>query len=425
MYTNFTTWANIVLRLAGTEAQDTGLGAWCQPYFCARGAALAGAGGEGGCLDSLGAVECVVVGAGVVGLACARALADSGREVLVLEAERRIGEHGSARNSEVIHAGMVYPPGSLKARLCVEGRALLYDYLGRRGIAHRRLGKLIVATSPAQLPALRRLQAWGRASGVDDLQLLEAAELARLEPSLRGVGALLSPATGIFDSHAYLLALRADVESAGGTLAFGARAVGGRLSTAGFELDVAQQGRRFQLGCRWLVNAAGLGAQRLARAISGFPGHNIPPAYYARGRYMTYSASVPFKRLIYPMPQAAGLGIHLTLDMAGQARFGPDVQWVDAPAYDFPKGLRSGFARAIRDYWPEVDALRLQPGYVGVRPKLAGPGEAAADFDIQGPTQHGIAGLVHFFGIESPGLTASLALGAYARNCLETTHANK
>lgn len=378
-----------------------------------------------GVAESLGEVECVVVGAGVVGLACAAALADGGREVLVLEAGQRAGEHASSRNSEVIHAGIYYPPGSLKARLCVEGRARLYDYLARKGIAHRRPGKLVVAASPEQLPALRQLAERARANGVADLRLLDEAGLRRLEPALRGVAGLLSPATGIFDSSAYLLALQGDVEAGGGTLALDAQVLGARLRRRGFELTVAQQGRRWRLGCRWLVNAAGMHAQRLARAVAGYPRDKIPPAYYARGRYMTYCGPVPFSRLIYPMPQAAGLGIHLTLDLAGCARFGPDVQWVETPAYDLSEDLRAPFAMAIREYWPEVDAMRLQPGYVGVRPKLSGPAQAPADFAIQGPMQHGVAGLIHFFGIESPGLTASLALGAYARNCLEQTHAQK
>jgi L-2-hydroxyglutarate oxidase LhgO len=364
-------------------------------------------------VESLGKVDCIVIGAGVVGLACARAIAQSGREVLVLEAEGRIGEHTSGRNSEVIHGGIYYPPGSLKAQLCVEGKALLYRYLQDHGIGHQRVGKLIVASCEADIATLGHYQSNAAANGVDDLQLLDQHQTLQLEPELRALAGLLSPSTGILDSHAYMLSLQGDLEAAGGSLVLHSpvQAVQ-RQGDEGFQVVTGPEGE-FQVDCRWLVNAAGLNAWRVARHTRDFPEDKIPPCYYAKGHYMTYSGKLPFKRLVYPVAQAGGLGVHLTLDMAGQARFGPDVAWIDCPDYRFEQeqALAEKFAQSIHLYWPGLDPARLSPGYVGVRPKVSAPGEPAADFIIRDETAQGFCGLVQLFGIESPGLTASLAIG--------------
>ncbi len=357
------------------------------------------------------------MGAGVVGLACARAIAKSGREVVVLEAEPRIGEHCSGRNSEVIHAGIYYPENSLKAQLCVEGREMLYAYLQRRGIGHRRLGKLIVATSEAEVGVLEKYQQHAVANGVCDLEYLDRQQLRQLEPQLRALAGLHSPSTGIIDSHDYMLSLQGELEAAGGLLAFRSRVSQVRSDAAGFQVQLDSGDDT--IGCRWLVNSAGLGAWQLAEAMEAYPRDKLPGRYYARGHYMTYSGAVPFRKLVYPLPEAGGLGIHLTLDMAGSARFGPDVQWVEQVSYRFDQDLAEKFATAIRAYWPDLDADRLQPGYAGVRPKITGPGEAQADFIIQHQADHGLAGAIHLFGIESPGLTASLAIGDRVLKLLE------
>ena len=361
-------------------------------------------------MDSLGHVDVIVIGAGVVGLAVARALALTGREVLVLEAEDRIGAHSSGRNSEIVHAGIYYPPGSLKARLCVSGSRQLYDYMASHNISFQRTGKLIVATTVDELVQLESYLARAEANGVEDLRWCAADDVRRLEPALNAVAALWSPMTGIMDSHAYLLALRGDAESAGAQLALRARADRVALRDHGFDLLVSQGDVHYRVGCRALVNAAGLGAWAVARAIDGLAANKVPPAYYARGHYMTYSGQVPFRHLIYPVPSAGGLGIHLTLDLAGQARFGPDVCWLRQPDYTVALDLAPTFAEAIARYWPAVEVGRLRAGYAGIRPKLAGPGVASHDFLIQSRRQHGIDGLVQLFGIESPGLTASLAI---------------
>jgi D-amino-acid oxidase len=365
----------------------------------------------------LGQVDCIVVGAGVVGLACARAIAQSGREVLVLEAESRIGEHSSGRNSEVIHAGIYYPAGSLKAKLCVVGREMLYAYLQSRGVGHRRLGKLIVATSEAEVGALEKIRRQAHANGVSDLESLDRQRLRKLEPQLRAAAGLYSPSTGIIDSHAYMLSLQGDLEAAGGTVVFRTNVTKVWSDTDGFRVQIDSGDDT--IGCRWLVNAAGLGAWGVAAATEAYPGDKLPGRYYARGHYMTYSGPVPFSKLVYPLPEAGGLGIHLTLDMAGGARFGPDVQWVDKPDYGFDQDLTEKFATAIRAYWPDLEAGRLQPGYAGVRPKVVGPNAAPADFIIQHQADHGQAGAIHLFGIESPGLTASLAIGDHVLTLLE------
>ncbi|MDD0838182.1 NAD(P)/FAD-dependent oxidoreductase [Curvibacter sp. HBC61] len=357
------------------------------------------------------AVDCVVIGAGVVGLAVARALALAGREVLVLEAADAIGTGTSSRNSEVIHAGIYYPKGSLKARLCVQGKQLLYAYCAERGIAHRRCGKLLVATQEAQLGQLQGIIDKAAANGVDDLVWLSREQAQALEPALACVGALHSPSTGMVDSHGLMLALLGDLEHAGGLLALNSPLDSARITPEGIVLNAVGG---TTLLARTVVNAAGLHAQDLARRFSGLDPALVPPAYYAKGNYFTLAGRSPFSRLIYPVPQAAGLGVHLTLDLGGQAKFGPDVQWVDSPddlVVDPARG--DAFYAEVRQYWPDLPDGALQPGYAGIRPKIQAPDQAALDFMVQGPADHGVPGLVNLFGIESPGLTSSLALGAH------------
>jgi len=351
----------------------------------------------------------VVIGAGVVGLAVARALALQGREVLVLEAANAIGTETSSRNSEVIHAGIYYPQGSLKAQLCVRGKELLYAYCAERGIAHRRCGKLIVATSQAQRAQLDKILQHAAANGVNDLQLLTREQALALEPALDCVAALLSPSTGIVDSHGLMLALQGDMENHGGALALQSPVARAECRADGIFVEAVDG---TQLLARSVVNAAGLHAPDLARRFAGLGQAHVPRAYYAKGNYFTLSARAPFTHLIYPVPEAAGLGVHLTLDLGGQAKFGPDVEWVDSPDQLVVDPARcAGFYGEVRKYWPGLPDDSLAPGYAGMRPKISGPGEAAADFVIQGATVHGVAGLVNLFGIESPGLTSALAIG--------------
>jgi L-2-hydroxyglutarate oxidase LhgO len=364
-------------------------------------------------------VEAVVIGAGVVGLAVGRALALSGREVLVLESENAIGTGTSSRNSEVIHAGIYYPAGSLKARLCVQGKQMLYAYCAERGVAHRQLGKLIVATSPEQVLALDGIVAKAAANGVHDLQKLTAAQAQALEPALACEAALLSPSTGVVDSHGLMLALQGDMENAGGLLALVSpvRHMGLQRGTSSHPIRVTTQDGT-ELACKVLVNAAGLNAVALARRMEGLDhsllAQALPLAYFAKGNYFTLAGKAPFSRLIYPVPEKAGLGVHLTLDLGGQAKFGPDVQWVEDPA-DLQVDPRRGdaFYAEVRKYWPDLADGALQAGYAGMRPKINAPHEAAADFMIQGPADHGVPGLVNLLGIESPGLTSSLAIAAH------------
>ena len=370
-------------------------------------------------------VDCVVIGAGVVGLAVARALALAGREVLLLEATGAIGTGTSSRNSEVIHAGLYYTPGSLKARLCVRGRELLYAHCALHGIEHRRCGKLIVATEPAQEPALRALRQRAEACGVHDLQWLDAAEARALEPALRCSLALLSPSTGIVDSHGFMLSLQGEAEAQGALLALKSPVQRLRRVATGFELEVGGD-EPMRLQARSVVNSAGLHAVALAMGFEGMPSLPLPQAHWARGHYFACPGKAAFTRLIYPMPDEAGLGIHVTLDLGGQMRFGPDVQWVPRTAlgdedYEVDPVRAAPFAAAIRRYWPALPDGALQPAYAGIRPKISGPGEAAADFLIQGPADHGVAGLVNLFGIESPGLTASLAIAECVAAMLHAT----
>ncbi len=354
-------------------------------------------------------VDCVVVGAGVVGLAAARRLARSGREVVVLEAAGNIGTATSSRNSEVIHAGIYYPAGSLMARLCVAGRQMLYGYCEERGIPYRRCGKLIVATAEQESAKLAAIRAHAETNGVDDLQTLSGEAARALEPALACVGALLSPSTGIVDSHALMLALRGDIEAAGGALAFHAPLLRAEKAADGFVLEVGGDAP-MTLQCRLLVNAAGLEAPAVARAIAGLPAEQVPTAYYAKGNYFSCSVRAPFSRLIYPVPEPGGLGVHLTIDLGGQAKFGPDVEWVDRIDYAVDPARAERFYPAIRRYWPALPDGALAPSYAGIRPKIVPPAVARQDFVIQGPRDHGVAGLVNLFGIESPGLTSSLAI---------------
>jgi L-2-hydroxyglutarate oxidase LhgO len=354
-------------------------------------------------------VECVVVGAGVIGLAVARALALAGREVVVVEKNAAAGEETSARNSEVIHAGLYYPPGSLKARLCVEGRERLYAYCAERGIGHRRLGKLLVATDEAQRAGLDSIAAQAEANGVEDLERLDAAAAKQLEPELVCLAALLSPSTGIIDSHAYLLSLRGEAETAGASVALNTPAIAAWVADRGFVVR-AGGAEPLDLACRYLVNAAGLGAQAFAHRLAGFDAALVPPLHLAKGNYFVLIGAAPFRRLVYPLPDRAGLGVHVTLDLAGRARFGPDVEWVNAADYDVDPARAAAFYPAIRAYWPGLPDDGLEPGYAGIRPKLTPAGAAPADFIIQGAAKHGLPGLVNLFGIESPGLTASLAI---------------
>ena len=354
-------------------------------------------------------VDVVVIGAGVVGLAVARALALAGREVWVLESEGTIGRGISARNSEVIHAGIYYPQGSLKALLCVQGKQLLYAYCAERGVAHRRCGKLLVATTPAQMEDLFQVQARARANSVDDLQLLTAAEAVALEPALHCHGALLSPSTGIVDSHGLMLALQGDLEHAGSQVVLHCHVDKVELSLTGRHLVWTQDGTC--LAAHTIVNAAGLSAPAIARRFAGLVARHVPQEFFAKGSYFSLSGKAPFQRLVYPLPEPGGLGVHLTLDLAGQAKFGPDVQWVDdASDYQVDPARGAAFYAEVRKYWPDLPDGALQAAYSGIRPKISGPGQVAADFWVQGPQTHGMPGLVNLFGIESPGLTSALAL---------------
>ncbi len=354
-------------------------------------------------------VDSVVIGAGAVGLAVARALALAGREVIVLEAEDAIGTHTSSRNSEVIHAGIYYARDALKARLCVAGRDMLYRYCPDHGVAHRRCGKLIVAATEAEEPVLARVAAAAAANGVDDLRLLDRADLHAMEPALRGTAALLSPSTGIVDSHGLMLAYQGDAEARGAMLAFNSPVEGGAICEDGIELAVGGAAP-MRLVCRSVINSAGLGAPAVAASLAGFPAPHVPRQWLARGNYFTLSAAAPFRHLIYPVPEPGGLGVHLTLDLAGRGRFGPDVEWIETVDYSVDPARGKRFYDAIRTYWPDLPDGALEPGYAGIRPKLVPPGAPPQDFVIQGPAEHGVPGLVNLYGIESPGLTASPAI---------------
>lgn len=364
-------------------------------------------------------VDCIVVGAGVVGLACAKFLAEAGREVIVLEAADMIGTETSSRNSEVIHAGIYYPTGSFKAQACVEGKHFLYDYCEERGIPHKRLGKLVVASEESEVPRLKALQQKAAENGVGDLELLTAADVERMEPAVRCVAGLLSPSTGVIDSHSLMLAYQGDAEDAGAMIAFLSPVVGGRIRPeGGVELDVGGD-EPMTLAADLVVNSAGLNAIELASMLEGAPIDKFPKASMAKGNYFSLLGKQPFSRLVYPMPVPGALGVHVTVDLGGQCKFGPDIEWIDDLDYDMDPSRADSFYEAVRAYYPDLQDGALVPAYAGIRPKIHTANEPQPDFMVQGPADHGVAGLINLFGIESPGLTASPAV---ARAVLRLTN---
>ncbi|MBZ9736735.1 NAD(P)/FAD-dependent oxidoreductase [Mesorhizobium sp. CA18] len=365
-------------------------------------------------------VDCIIAGAGVIGLAIARKLAALGLETLIVEAADAIGTETSSRNSEVIHAGIYYPQGSLKARLCVAGRDMLYRYCAGHSVPHRRCGKLIVATDETQEPVLAAIRANADACGVDDLRFLTAEEAQALEPALHCTAALLSPSTGIVDSHGLMLALLGDAEGSGAMLSLNTRIVSGRAEPGRIVLRTmdSASGAEFEVAAPRVINAAGLGAVALAGSIEGFGRQFLPALRYAKGNYFSIAGRAPFSHLVYPVPEPGGLGVHLTLDLAGIARFGPDVEWTDTIDYRVDPARGERFYAQIRKYWPDLADDSLQAAYSGIRPKLSGPGDANSDFVIQDAATHGIDGLVNLFGIESPGLTSSLAIADHVARIL-------
>lgn len=358
-------------------------------------------------------VDTVVVGAGVVGLAVARHLALGGHDVIVLERNAHIGEEISARNSEVIHAGIYYPRNSLKARFCVEGREQLYEYCSEKGVAHARCGKLIVATGEGQLDELEALRERALRNGVDDIERLTTRAIGQREPAITCAAGLHSPSTGIIDSHGLMVALRGDIEAAGGAIAVLSTFRRGEVTSTGIRLEVAADGEQTVLQADAVINCAGLAASDVAHALDGLDAGTIPSTRFAKGNYFVLQQKSPFNGLIYPLPEPGGLGIHVTLDLSSQTRFGPDVEWVEQIDYAVDPERAKAFYAAIRSYWPDLPDGSLAPGYAGVRPKLVGPGEPAADFVIHGPADHGVAGLVNLYGIESPGLTSALAIAEH------------
>jgi len=359
-------------------------------------------------------LDCVIAGAGVVGLAIARSLAKSGREVLVLEAESQIGMHASSRNSEVIHAGLYYPEDSLKARLCVAGKEMLYRYCEAHQVGHQPIGKLIVAAQQADISKLEAIERQARLNGVDDVRFLDAAKIRELEPEVVGDGALWSPSTGIIDSHQLMMALQAEIETAGGMVVLNSKVTNLVLEDGELQFDAG--GETFS--CTTLVNSAGLRAQELVSGMQPLSQAERLRAHYAKGHYFAYQGTSPFRHLVYPLPFDGGLGIHATNDLSGAVRFGPDVTWVDEIDYDFDESRKAEFVTAIKSYYPGLDEARLMPAYTGIRAKLAGPGAPFTDFDFQFEVNHGVPGLVNLFGVDSPGLSACLAIGEYIRHNL-------
>lgn len=362
-------------------------------------------------------VECLVVGAGVVGLAIARAMAMAGKSTLIIEANEAIGMEVSARNSEVIHAGLYYPAGSLKAKFCVSGKHMLYDYCQEKGINHQRLGKLLVATDESQIQQFERIEQAAQANGVHDLQRLSQAQAQDLEPNLHCVAALLSPSTGIIDTHGLMLAMQGDAENHGAQFVFRSPLLGLQITPQGFVCQVGGD-EPIEISSDIVINASGLHAPTLARQFQGLDPQFIPAEYYCRGSYFSLSGKSPFQRLIYPMPNSSGLGVHLTLDLGGQAKFGPDTEWLEHINYDIDPSRSESFYAAVRAYWPDLADGSLQPAYTGIRPKIVGPHEPAADFLISGPQDHGIPNLVNLFGIESPGLTSCMAIADHVSQLL-------
>ncbi len=362
-------------------------------------------------------LDCVVVGAGVIGLAVGRSLAMAGREVVVLESEAEIGMHTSSRNSEVIHAGIYYGDDTLKAKLCVQGKQMLYQYCEERRIPFKRIGKLIVAPQADELPRLDSIRTQAAKNGVTDLRPIDEAAVRELEPVVDCKAALSSPSTGIIDSHTLMISLQADIEANGGAVLTHNRVSQVSIVEKGFRLKVDDTAESFD--CNTLINAAGLRAADFANSINGLDPESTSKVHYAKAHYFAYQGKSPFRHLVYPLPTDGGLGVHATNDMGGSARFGPDVDWVDAIDYSFDESRLNFFADAIRNYFPDLDEGKLVPAYTGIRPKLSGPGEPAADFLIQGEAFHGVRNLVNLFGIESPGLTASLAIGKYVDDLLK------
>jgi L-2-hydroxyglutarate oxidase LhgO len=379
--------------------------------------------------STLETVDTIIIGAGVIGLACARALAQLGQEVLILEAESTIGSGISSRNSEVIHAGIYYPVGSNKAKLCLKGKELLYEFCQSHGVAHKRLGKLIVAVNDSEIAELAKIKAKAIANGVLDLAELDQQQLRQLEPELNAVAGLFSPSTGIIDSHQYMLSLLGDAEQHSAMLILNSMVTSGYLDVDGIVLRIQQNSANnnavnnnddLYIKAKRVVNAAGLQANQILSTIEGFPTAHAPKLYYCKGNYFTLNTPSPFRHLIYPVPNNAGLGVHLTLDLMNRAKFGPDTEWIDAPNFDVNLARLAEFYQVIRAYWPNLMDDSLSPGYTGIRPKLVSNSSSLpADFCIQTEAEHGVAGLVNLLGIESPGLTASLAIAAQVADVLK------
>jgi len=365
---------------------------------------------------SIDKLDCIVVGAGVVGLAVARSLALAGREVVVLEAEPEIGMHTSSRNSEVIHAGLYYKDDSLKARLCVEGKELLYRYCEDRNIPHQRIGKIIVASHENESANLKAIHKQALKNGVGDLRFVDAAHVREMEPAVQCDSGLFSPSTGIIDSHSLMLSMQADIEAHGGSVLTHSRVSSVANAASGFRLTVEDLAEEFS--CKTFINAAGLWATDIATEVGQLDAEHSERIHFVKGQYFAYQGKSPFNHLVYPIPIDGGLGVHATNDMGGSARFGPDIEWVNTIDYAFDDGKKDRFVESIKKYFPGLDESKLTPAYTGIRPKLTGPGDEARDFIIQGPAEHGVAGLVNLLGIESPGLTASLAIGDYVKSLL-------
>ena len=354
-------------------------------------------------------IECTVIGAGAVGLAVARALALQGREVIILESASSIGTETSSRNSEIIHAGIYYEPGSLKAELCVRGKLALYDYCKSRGIPFKRCGKMIVATNKNQIENLKALQKKAVANGVTDLIWQDKKATLEMEPALNAMASLLSPSTGIIDSHALMLSYQGEAEANGAVIAFNTPVLSGKTTDKAILLHIGGE-TPMTVKSKFVFNCGGLNAQKIAANLIGFPDKYVPETHYAKGNYFSLNDKNPFTHLIYPIPEEAGLGVHLTIDLSGQARFGPDVEWIDKIEYEVDSSRVSKFYHAVRNYWPDLKDDTLIPGYSGIRPKLKGEGFPSMDFVFSGPLSHGVQGLVNLFGIESPGLTSSLVI---------------
>jgi L-2-hydroxyglutarate oxidase LhgO len=364
-------------------------------------------------------MQVLVIGAGVIGLAVGRAAARKGHEVVVAEAEAAIGTGTSSRNSEVIHGGLYYPAGSVRARHCVQGRRMLYEFCATHGLPHRKCGKLIVAANAAEIAKIESLAAQGAANGVEGLELIGGNAARAMEPELVCAGALHSPQTGIIDSHAYMLALRGELEDAGGAIALKTPVTGAVRKSGQWSVDFGgSDGGTFAFDA--IVNSAGLGAQSVARSIEDYPAARVPKQVLAKGNYFSYAGRPVFSRLIYPTPMPGGLGVHVTLDLAGRMRFGPDVEWIDKVDYAVDPKRAAVFYDRIRTYWPGLPDNSIAADYSGIRPKLSGPNEPQADFLIDAPAQHGLPGLVQLYGIESPGLTSSLSLADEVVGYLES-----